>query len=322
MRTALFGLIWITACYAPRAQSGAPCTTDSQCPEGQSCQGGFCGGQDPDGGSPDAPPGTVDTDNDHVPDNLDNCRTTANTDQLDEDGDKIGDACDLCPQIANAAATDSDGDGLPDACDPNPTGTTRDTQWLFEGFPAGLPKLWTADTGWGPGSTNGTLLVTVPGGNAEYQFLTLPLTSSGRSSYDNYELIIAFTITSADSAGSEIGIDLYDSSSKHDAYCSLYNNPNKGGLRLGAYELKMDGSTAADGTKNFSWQTNVQYTLTMLRRGSSGTTVTCTVAGPSGQPTLMANLNATVVPRSGGASFLMAYGVTARIDWVYVAGTP
>lgn len=287
--------------------------------------GGFCGssgGPVPDGGlSPDAPPGTVDTDKDGLPDDHDNCPKVANTDQLDEDGDGVGDACDACPHIANAPATDSDGDGLPDACDPNPTGTTRDTQWLFEGFHDGLPKLWTADTGWGTGSTSGTLGVTVPGGSADYQFLTLPLTSSGRTSFDNYELTMAFTIVSSDSGGSEIGFDLYDSSSNHDAFCSLYNNTNRGGLHLGTYELKMDGSTAADGSKSFNWQTGVQYTLQMLRRGSTGTTVTCTLTAP-GIQSVTGMMNSTVVPRGGGASFLMAFGVTARVDWVYVAGTP
>jgi hypothetical protein len=285
---------------------------------------GFCessGGQGPDGGSPDAPPGTLDTDKDGVPDDHDNCPKVANPDQLDEDGDGVGDACDACPHIANAPATDSDGDGLPDACDPNPTGTTRDTMWLFEGFHDGLPKLWTADNGWGPGSASGTLLVTVAGGSAAYQYLTLPLTSPGRTSFDNYELTIAFTVVSAVSGGSEIGFDLYDSSSMHDAFCSLYDNSSRGGLHLGTYEFKSGGSTATDGSKPFSWQTGVQYTLTMLRRGSSGTTVTCTVAA-SGIQSMTATMNSTVVPRGGGDSFLMAYGVTAKIDWVFVAGTP
>lgn len=326
MRTALFGLIWITACYSPRVQPGAPCSDDGhQCPTGQSCVANFCmytNAPGPDASSPDAPPGTIDTDKDGMPDTQDNCPKVANTDQLDEDGDGVGNACDACPQIASAAATDSDGDGLPDACDPNPTGTTRDSQWLFEGFHAGLPAQWTGSTHWAASGDNDTVRVTAPGGNVMDEFVTLPLTSQGRTSFDNFKLIVAFTIESADSGGSEIGFDLYDADSKRDAYCTLYNNPGKGGLHLGTYEIKSDGSMGPNDSKTFSWQTGTQYTLTLQRRGSSGTTVTCTVAGPGGTPALQGNINATVVPRTGADSFLWAFGTTARIDWVFVAGTP
>jgi len=41
--------------------------------------------------------GAVDTDNDGVPDDEDNCPTAANADQADSDGDGIGDVCDPCP---------------------------------------------------------------------------------------------------------------------------------------------------------------------------------------------------------------------------------
>jgi hypothetical protein len=37
---------------------------------------------------------------------------------------------------------------------------------------------------------------------------------------------------------------------------------------------------------------------------------------------LTSTMNATAVPRTGGDSFLWAYGITAKVDWVYVAGTP
>ncbi|GLQ33341.1 beta strand repeat-containing protein [Litoribrevibacter albus] len=47
----------------------------------------------------------LDGDGDTVADYVDNCPTTANTDQLDTDSDTLGNACDL----------DDDGDGLPDA---------------------------------------------------------------------------------------------------------------------------------------------------------------------------------------------------------------
>ena len=58
--------------------------------------------------------GQVDTDNDFVGDDCDNCIGVVNSDQADADGDGIGDACDSdadsdgilagdnCPTIANA----------------------------------------------------------------------------------------------------------------------------------------------------------------------------------------------------------------------------
>jgi hypothetical protein len=63
----------------------------------------------------------LDTDNDGVPNGVDNCPTTANPGQEDGDGDGVGDACDNCPTIANAGQEDGDGDGVGDACDNCPT---------------------------------------------------------------------------------------------------------------------------------------------------------------------------------------------------------
>ena len=57
-----------------------------------------------------------DADADGVPDDLDNCRTTANADQADADGDRVGDACDNCA-LANADQADGDSDLVGDACD-------------------------------------------------------------------------------------------------------------------------------------------------------------------------------------------------------------
>jgi hypothetical protein len=47
------------------------------------------------------PPPCVDSDGDGVCDNVDNCPTVANADQLDTDKDGVGDACDNCPYTYN-----------------------------------------------------------------------------------------------------------------------------------------------------------------------------------------------------------------------------
>lgn len=77
----------------------------------------------------------LDTDNDGIPDDQDNCPLAANADQQDTDGDGIGDACDPdidgddipnladnCPQFANPDQTDSDGNGIGDSCEPDGDG--------------------------------------------------------------------------------------------------------------------------------------------------------------------------------------------------------
>uniref|UniRef100_UPI000E2547C2 thrombospondin type 3 repeat-containing protein n=1 Tax=Lewinella sp. IMCC34191 TaxID=2259172 RepID=UPI000E2547C2 len=67
---------------------------------------------DSDGdGTGDACTTIVDSDNDGIADEVDNCPTTANPDQADLDGDSIGDLCD----------DDIDGDGVANADDCDPT---------------------------------------------------------------------------------------------------------------------------------------------------------------------------------------------------------
>jgi thermitase len=82
----------------------------------------------------------ADTDDDGVPDDVDNCPSFANPAQTDGDRDGRGDACaqtawgpdtdrdgvpdpdDDCPAAVDPAQADGDGDGVGDACDANPSG--------------------------------------------------------------------------------------------------------------------------------------------------------------------------------------------------------
>ena len=63
-----------------------------------------------------------DSDGDGITNNLDNCPSTANADQLDTDGDGIGDVCDNAPTVANANQLDTDGDGVGDVSDTDDDG--------------------------------------------------------------------------------------------------------------------------------------------------------------------------------------------------------
>ena len=68
-----------------------------------------------------------DSDSDGITNNLDNCPSTANADQLDTDADGVGDVCDNAPNTPNADQTDTDGDGIGDVEDAFPLDAT---EWL------------------------------------------------------------------------------------------------------------------------------------------------------------------------------------------------
>ena len=68
----------------------------------------------------------ADSDDDGIPDALDNCPSTPNLVQYDLDGDGVGSACDNCPGVPNAEQTDSDADGSGDLCDSCPLDITDD----------------------------------------------------------------------------------------------------------------------------------------------------------------------------------------------------
>ncbi|MCP4352354.1 MAG: hypothetical protein GY795_43400 [Desulfobacterales bacterium] len=58
-----------------------------------------------------------DADGDGTADDLDNCPSVPNPDQLDTDGDGVGDLCDNCVDVPNPDQADSDGNGIGDACE-------------------------------------------------------------------------------------------------------------------------------------------------------------------------------------------------------------
>jgi len=75
-------------------------------------------------------PESSDTDEDGIPNELDNCPNTPNNDQVDQDNDGVGNVCDSdidgdghlnevdnCPVFANADQADQDEDGIGDVCD-------------------------------------------------------------------------------------------------------------------------------------------------------------------------------------------------------------
>jgi hypothetical protein len=59
----------------------------------------------------------IDSDNDGIADDQDNCPLTANPDQEDIDGDGVGDACDNCVETSNPDQADGNGNGVGDVCD-------------------------------------------------------------------------------------------------------------------------------------------------------------------------------------------------------------
>ncbi|MCA9310759.1 MAG: hypothetical protein KDA21_06105 [Phycisphaerales bacterium] len=63
-----------------------------------------------------------DSDDDDIPDDIDNCPLTYNPDQADADQDGVGDACDNCILTANEEQSDYDGDGWGAECDECPAG--------------------------------------------------------------------------------------------------------------------------------------------------------------------------------------------------------
>jgi len=71
-------------------------------------------------------PGQSDGDEDEIGDACDNCPDDYNPDQLDSDEDLIGDECDNCPYVENPAQEDLDNDGVGHVCDNCPDWPNED----------------------------------------------------------------------------------------------------------------------------------------------------------------------------------------------------
>jgi hypothetical protein len=84
----------------------------------------------------------ADVDDDHIPDRLDNCVSTANPNQEDVDGNGRGDECDdfdrdgvvnpvdNCRDLPNRDQRDEDGDGVGDECDEAESRFTERNAWI------------------------------------------------------------------------------------------------------------------------------------------------------------------------------------------------
>jgi hypothetical protein len=253
----------------------------------------------------DAAAPVTDRDGDGLPDTADNCPDVANHDQANEDGDGFGDVCDPCPQLADAAIADTDGDQIGDACDPNPG--TRDMPWLFEGFHGGVPA-WPGTVNWAPAGDKIQVTASgLPTQAAEY--LDLPLTRSGRSSFDNYS-VTAFVTIGQLSGGTEhdLGIGFYDADAVKELNCML---AEVSGNRI----LWLFDDNGLNMAPAFPWMNGVEYKLRLTRHGAS---YTCDVSGAG--TSMNATNTSTVTPRNGAATDLWAFGMTAQFGSVAVIG--
>lgn len=95
-----------------------------------------------------------DSDGDGVPNDIDNCKMLANTNQSDVNKNGTGDECDdydrdsvinssdNCPNLPNSSQMDTDADGMGDECDDEESRLTEKYQWiLWAGLGAGFLTL-------------------------------------------------------------------------------------------------------------------------------------------------------------------------------------
>lgn len=314
------GLVAASGCFNPMPlPHGAPCTTDRQCLEGETCQAGFCeppgyiGGTGVDSGvgtGSNVMPG--DRDGDGVPDTSDNCPDVKNADQANDDGDARGNACDSCPFIADNG-TDTDGDGLADLCDPDPMGTVHDAVWLQNDFAMALPASYAATSGWT--ATQGALHV-ADAGNTQNWF-TIPLATTGRT-FDHFALSVGFTVTSQSSSSNneaDLGFSLLDASSNREVDCVLAQG---GGFPQGIAVFQLNPET--DLPVNYAWTTATRYTLEVVTQ-LVGTQHQFSCNLFDAAHTLVKSTTGTFNVLPGGATIeLWTDRMTAQLDWLFAAG--
>lgn len=289
------------ACYSPPAlPAGAPCATDDQCPLEQSCILGRCS-------NGDTPP----------PDGNSGACMTNDPQVADEDGDHLPDSCDPCPLLAGNAAADADQDGVPDACDPDLSASTThksDSIWLIEGFRS-QPQ-WAVGAGITLGGDRSSLQIVAPGSEMDLEReLVIPLARPDRTVFDDFRASLRFRISAAvGNAGPEMGFEILDEESTNSVSCMVVQDFGDASQRF----LYMWDDGPLDVGDLFAWKENTDYTLDLERHGAI---YTCRLSGGTSEPTPRVG-SSTVVPRSGAAVRIMAFGVTAAVNWVYVAGSP
>lgn len=305
-------LLALGACFSPSAPSGVPCAPEGsspRCPTGQECIDEVCRppGFDPgdDGGTDgpadvrvDGPPG--DNDADGVPDAQDLCPDDPDPQQFNEDGDKFGDACDPCPPVADDTPSDTDMDGVQDECDPNPA-SPGDSLALFEGFGAGIPAGWRSG---GPLSVVTGAVVATVGDNVDAW--VGPATLFDRRG----TVSIGVTITQFQTGANGVGAG--HTLGNEASICSLFIDGNIKGYGV----IDLDTDTIENGN-DYSWGTNLAYTLAHTRRDLNST---CVVTPPTG------NKMSLGAPNDLGTQMVYAQaftrGFSVRFTWLMYVDSP
>jgi hypothetical protein len=302
--------VLLLGCYAPEFKTGAPCTTDSDCPSVQHCVSHVCGGTESgvDATTGDGDVGSeTDLDGDGLVGGADNCPTAANADQGNEDGDTFGDVCDPCPIEANDTPSDPDGDGVADSCDPMPT-TAGNQIVLFEGFHGALPTTWTLGSAVKAGDN---VKITASGNN--HSFIAPPLDAQTKVT-----IMTRVTIeqtTGADDA--DLGVSVaYNPSNDDGIRCELYS-PTATQTANRDVSIWDSIQAATVGANPFPWVTGTPYLLSMER---AGTNYTCRASAVGGTPVLTAGGTTSVPAQQKYA--LRVYAATATISYVLVVTNP
>ena len=306
-------LLALVGCYAPTINTGAPCDVDSQCPGGQACVAGRCGGSE--GNDIDAPMSPIDgpiaindPDGDGVATAIDNCPQIANADQGNEDMDKFGDACDPCPIEANDTPSDPDADGVADGCDPHPN-VAGDKLVVFDGFHGTTaPKDWQA-IGQVTFGNDEVTLTTVANNHAAIVPPAGPFTNGTLT----VSIIVDAQVGMFDSATS---ITMpYDPANDQGVFCELYA-PNAGSANGRYISLWDSPATMERGMDPFAWTTAAKYRVSLARTGNN---YACRVIAGANSHTANGSTQSNPSPQKAAAA---VYGANARVQYMMVVTSP